>query len=686
MTKALAVSGIKDSIEAEIFDPYTLLPYQNANNSVRVTDEFMESVENDSLWNFKAVTTGESLEKVRAREVLDWMADAAWASADPGVQYDTTINNWHTCPNTGRINASNPCSEYMHLDNSACNLASINLLKFLKEDGSVDVDLYRKVVDTLIMAQDIIVDNSSYPTEKIGQNAGNFRELGLGYANLGSLLMVLGVPYDSERGRAIAGQLTSLMCGEAYRMSALIADIKGPFNGYELNKQPMLKVIEKHTEEAEKLYRRSIKLGVDDGDLTNYSRIVWNDAINLGRKYGIRNSQATVLAPTGTIAFLMDCDTTGIEPELALIKYKKLVGGGTLKLVNNQVPRALKKLGYTEEQIAAISDYLLEKETIEGAPHIREEDLPVFDCSFKAQNGVRSINYMGHVRMMAAAQPFISGAISKTVNLPSDATKDDIKDVFIQGWKLGLKAIAVYRDGCKSIQPLNTSKDLPTQTGAKGQLVEKVNGYTRVKLPDERPSITHKFSVGGFESYLTVGFYPETGKPGETFITTAKEGSTVSGLFDTIATLVSMCLQSGVPLKTLVRKFKDVRFEPSGFTNNPDIPTAKSVMDYVVRYIGMKYLNSVEREELFGPISGLPEEQAEVISAAALSNGTISAKLEGNDELVLASAHLNSVNKVPSIVTTDTDAPLCGNCGSLMVKAGSCYSCPNCFTTTGVCN
>ncbi len=687
MTKALAQSGIKDSIEADIFDPYTLLPYQNANNSVRVTNDFMRAVENDSLWNLKAVTSGEAMERVRAREVMDWMADAAWESADPGVQYDTTINDWHTCPNTGRINASNPCSEYMHLDNSACNLASLNLLKFLNEDGRIDADLYRKAVDTMILAQDIVVDNSSYPTEKIGTNAHNFRELGLGYANLGSLLMVLGLPYDSEKGRAVAGQLTSLMCGEAYRMSALIADIKGPFNGYQLNKEPMLGVIEKHTEEAERLYRKSVKLSTEDDELLNYSRIVWNDALTLGKKYGIRNSQVTVLAPTGTIAFLMDCDTTGVEPELALVKYKKLVGGGTLKLVNNQVKKALQKLGYSEEQIGNISEYLLENETIEGAPHLLEEDLPIFDCSFKAANGIRSIHYMGHVKMMAAAQPFISGAISKTVNLPNDATREDIKDVFVQGWKLGLKAIAVYRDGCKSIQPLNTSKD--------EKLVEKTNGYTRVKLPDERPSITHKFSVGGFESYLTVGFYPDSKQPGETFITTAKEGSTISGLFDTIATLVSMCLQSGVPLKTLVRKFKDVRFEPAGFTNNPDIPTAKSIMDYIFRYVGMRYLNEKDREEIFGPATQV---------GAYNSNGDISVQSEKN-EPVLASA--NQHQYVETTVVTNADplrhsysptstrvfseageasAPACVNCGSLMIRAGSCYSCPNCFTTTGVCN
>lgn len=663
MTKALAQSGIKDSIEADIFDPYTLLPYQNANNSVRITDDFMKAVEDDSLWNLKAVTTGESIEKIRAREVLDWMADAAWESADPGIQYDTTINNWHTCPNTGRINASNPCSEYMHLDNSACNLASLNLLKFLKEDGKIDVDLYRKAVDTIILAQDIVVDNSSYPTEKIGQNARDFRELGLGYANLGSLLLNMGLPYDSDKGRSVAGQLTSLMCGEAYRMSALISDIKGPFNGYGLNKEPMLSVIEKHTNEAEKLYRKSVKLDIEDDDLNSHSRIVWNDAITLGKKYGIRNSQVTVLAPTGTIAFLMDCDTTGVEPELALVKYKKLVGGGTLKLVNGQVPKALRKLGYSEEQIVDIKNYILENETIEGAPHLLDEDLPVFDCSFKAMNGSRSISYMGHIKMMAAAQPFISGAISKTVNLPTDATREDIKDVFIQGWKLGLKAIAVYRDGCKSIQPLNTSKD------GKSNLVEKVNGYIRVKLPDERPSITHKFSVGGYESYLTVGFYPDSNQPGETFLTTAKEGSTISGLLNSIATLISISLQSGVPLKTLVKKFKDVRFEPAGFTNNPDIPTAKSVIDYVFRYLGMRYLSPEDKEEVFGP------------NPANYSNGSSSHK----EEPILTSNPVSEHRPI-ELVATNADAPTCANCGSLMVRAGSCYSCPNCFTTTGVCN
>jgi len=671
MTKALASVGINDSIEADLFDPYTLLPYQNANNSVRVTDEFMRAVEGDGYWDLKARTTGKAIETVKACDLMEWITDAAWYSADPGIQYDTTINEWHTCPNSGRINASNPCSEYMHLDNSACNLASLNLLKFLR-GGKFDVEFFKRSVDTLILAQDIIVENSSYPTEKIGQNARDFRELGLGYANLGSLLMNLGLPYDSDQGRALAGQITSLMCGQAYKMSGLIADIKGPFAGFEVNKEPMLGIIKKHLNEAEKLYSFTGTIGVEDADLWAESRSVWYEALEIGKQYGLRNSQVTVLAPTGTIAFLMDCDTTGVEPELALVKYKKLVGGGVLKLVNNQVPKALWKLGYSEQQIEEVSKYLLEKETIEGAPHLRSEHLPVFDCSFKAANGTRSIHYMGHIRMMAAAQPFISGAISKTVNLPNNATKEDIKNVYMDGWRMGLKAIAVYRDGCKSIQPLNTKKDSDTDKN----LIEKVNGYTRVKLPDERPSITHKFSVGGYESYLTVGLYPDTGKPGETFITTAKEGSTVAGLFDTIATLVSMCLQSGVPLKTLVRKFKDTRFEPAGFTNNEQIPMAKSIIDYVFRYIGMKYLTPEDKEEIFGPDHTVRDAGAENPSVSqatlAVSHSHENPNI-GNDPL--RQAHIG-----------EASAPVCVNCGTLMFKAGSCYSCPNCFATTGVCN
>ena len=679
MTKALIRSGFKDDIKADLFDPYTLLPYQNANNSVRVTDAFMRAVEADGYWDLKAVTTGEVIETVKAKELFRNMADAAWHSADPGIQYDTTINEWHTLPNAGPITASNPCSEYMSIDNSACNLASLNLMKFLREGGKFDVDAFKKAVDTMILAQDILVDRASYPTEKLIQNAKAYRQLGLGYANLGALLMVLGLSYDSDKGRTLAGQITSLMCGEAYRMSAVLSSHRGPFAGYYNDREGTLKVIAKHRDAADALFENSQQQNMGDRHLESESRLVWHEAKELADEYGVKNSQVTVLAPTGTISFLMDCDTTGVEPELALVKYKKLVGGGTLKLVNNQIPIALRRLGYLNEEVDAISNYILEKETIEGAPHVKDEHLSVFDCSFKAQNGIRSINYMGHVKMMAAAQPFISGAISKTVNLPSDATVEDIEDVFFQGWRLGLKALAVYRDGCKSIQPLNTSDKDQQPTTNNQQLIEKINGYTRIKLPDERPSVTHKFSVGGFESYLTVGFYPETMRPGETFITTAKEGSTISGLFDTIATLVSMCLQSGIPLKTLVGKFKDMRFEPAGFTNNPNIPTAKSVIDYIFRYIGTKYLNKEDKEEIFGPSEGyiVGESTPDIIKEEANKNDKILA------ELVSVKSSHSGNGKAKSL---NADAPLCHNCGTIMIKAGSCYSCPNCFATTGVCN
>ncbi|MBI2674687.1 MAG: adenosylcobalamin-dependent ribonucleoside-diphosphate reductase [Candidatus Yanofskybacteria bacterium] len=1139
MTKALAREGFKDSIAADLFDPYTLLPYQNANNSVRVTDAFMRAVEADGYWDLKAITNGETIETVKAKELLRHMADAAWHSADPGIQYDTTFNEWHTCPNAGRINATNPCSEYAHLDNSACNLASLNLMKFLREGGRFDVESFKKAVDTMILAQDILVDRASYPTEKITVNAHAYRQLGLGYANLGSLLMTLGMPYDSNEGRILSGQITSLMCGEAYRMSAVIASHKGPFAGYYNDKEGMLGVLVKHRDAGDKLLENSKQYNMGDKELETAARLVWHETKELADEYGVKNSQVTVLAPTGclvgdsliltdrglvrlqglgdpdgkkwqpldikvatdegpccatkffvngvepivsittsrgyrikgttthrirvvnnegkwqwrrfsdlkngdrvpmmlggvisepknvslpplpdaywtsdhktsvprnmtpdlaeivgyfmgdgslhsrglrfcvtngdydvierltdlgrklfgleakislrqgytevalhsvrltlwweacgftkrpprtnhwgkgyeghipdavlysndpvvyrafirglfeadgtanhgyvawstvseqfardiqtlllalgfvtthkidppyfgklgtnashvirllnvnmgtrflkeigfisnrkktalevggypqaarfdlipvdratvdrlapsndnlrktlllslsrhgmvtrrsaevlyertrdpelthvlgyfydeisvvelgeeemtydisvpsnvtyvangfvshnTISFLMDCDTTGIEPELALVKYKKLVGGGTLKLVNNQVPIALRRLGYLNEEVDAISEYILEKETIEGAPYLKEEHLPIFDCSFKSTNGARSISYMGHIRMMAAAQPFISGAISKTVNLPSDATVEDIEDVFFQGWRLGLKALAVYRDGCKSIQPLNTSNKDQQPTTDNQQLIEKINGYTRIKLPDERPSVTHKFSVGGFESYLTVGFYPDTGKPGETFITTAKEGSTISGLFDTIATLFSMCLQSGIPLKTLVRKFKDMRFEPSGFTNNPDIPTAKSVVDYVCRYIGMKYLSPEDREEIFGvPLSDI---EPQLVDPALVGKGGV--EKQSHSDKILAELVSSSTIRTEGIGAKEqsiaqrvgnfgtgtagngkaksfnADAPLCNNCGTIMIHAGSCYSCPNCFATTGVCN
>lgn len=700
MSKILVANGVANSIEGDLFSPYTLLPYQNANNSVRVTDEFMQAVERDEMWELKAVKTGEPLQKIPAREVMNWIADAAWHSADPGMQYDTTINRWHTCSNTDRINASNPCSEYMHLDNSACNLASLNLLKFLKADNTFDVQLYRKVTDTLILAQDILVDFSSYPTENITRNAKDYRELGLGYANLGALLMSMGLAYDSDEGRVFASQLTSLMCGEAYRLSALVAGVKGPYNGYAKNKDPQLGVIAMHRDEAEKVYSNAVKKGVGSHELQVASRMVWHEALELAMQNGVRNSQMTVLAPTGTIAFLMDCDTTGVEPELALVKYKKLVGGGVLKLINNQVARALHQLGYDNAQIGSITNYLIEKETIEGAPHLRDEHLPVFDCSFKATNGVRSISYMGHLRMMAAAQPFISGAISKTINMPSDATVGDVRDAFLEGWKLGLKAIAIYRDGSKGVQPLNTSKDKEKSTdsppphkvsegqlvGEDAKLIEKINGYKRIKLPDERPAITHKYSVGGYEGYLTVGLYPDTMKPGETFLVAAKEGSTVSGLLDTIATLISMCLQSGMPLKTLVKKFKDLSYAPAGFTNNPEIPMAKSITDYVFRYLGMKFLSPEDREEVFGPMHGSSDELPPPGAKVDAKNDAILASLASVPTNVSSKAAQAQATHTIGAVAVNASAPVCGNCGALMFKAGSCYSCPNCFATTGVCN
>jgi len=661
MAKILARAGIKSSVEAGIFDPYTLLPYQNANNSVRVTDEFMQAVLNDKEWELKAVTDGRVIERLPAREILEWMADAAWHSADPGMQMDTTFNYWHTLADTSRINATNPCSEYASLDNSACNLASINLLKFLRGDY-FDTDGYKKAIDTFILAQDIVVDRSSYPTEKITENARNYRQLGLGYANLGALLMTMGLPYDSDAGRAWAGTLTSILTGEAYRMSAELAKAGGPFRGYAANRHSMLDVMVKHTRKADELVSEVNQQGlVKDSYLVSHAQQVWHEALNLGEQFGYRNSQATVLAPTGTISFMMDCATTGIEPGLALVSYKKLVGGGTLKLVNNQVESALRRLAYNEEQVSKISEYIIEEETIEGAPGLKAEHLPVFDCSFKATKGERSISYMGHLRMMGAAQPFISGAISKTVNLPADATKEDMKDAFVAAWQMGIKAVAFYRDGSKSVQPLNVSD--------KQSLVETYNGHARFKMPDEREALTHKFTVGGHKGYLTVGFYPDSKKVGETFISIAKEGSTVSGLLDVVATLTSIALQSGVPLKTLVRKFKDMRFDPAGFTTNPDIPVAKSIIDYVFRYLGVRFLSEDEREEIFGPVkadpAGVP---TELFNGVSLSVDEAAKMFAGSNQ-----------------ASADTAGQICDKCGSLMVKAGSCYTCPNCFNSTGVC-
>jgi ribonucleoside-diphosphate reductase alpha chain len=594
---ALIEQGYDPSFTGEA---YGSVFFQNANHSVRVTDEFMKAVEGDQEWTTHNVVGGGPAETYKARDIFRRMADAAWVCGDPGIQYDSTINDWHTSANTDRIFASNPCSEYMFLNDTACNLASLNLMKFVDADGEFDPEAYRYAAKVTITAQEILVDNASYPTPKIEENSHKFRPLGLGYANLGALLMSRGLAYDSDEGRNFAAALTAIMHGEAYKQSAIIArDHGGPFQEYKINEQPFLRVIGKHRDAA---YRIPVA-GVPK-DLVRHAHQVYDEALELGKKYGYRNAQVTVLAPTGTIAFMMDCDTTGVEPDIALIKYKKLVGEGFLKIVNQTVPSALKKLGYTAEQVEEILEYVNDRETIEGAPHVKPEHLPVFDCAFKPANGVRSIHYMGHVRMMGAIQPFLSGAISKTVNMPEAATAEEIEQVYLEGWKQGLKAIAIYRDNSKRSQPLSTSKKsgsdaVETETVAKlKKELEKAQAEAalphRRRLPAERTAVTHRFDIAGHEGYITVGLYPD-GQPGEIFLKMAKEGSTVSGLMDSFATTVSVALQYGVPLRDLVNKFAHVRFEPSGFTGNQEIPIAKSIVDYIFRWLGSRFLSTRRR-------------------------------------------------------------------------------------------
>jgi ribonucleoside-diphosphate reductase alpha chain len=642
-------------------EAYGSVFFQNANNSVRATDEFMKRALADEEWDLKAVTTGEVIERVKAKDLLRLIAEATWHCGDPGMQFDTTVNDWHTCPNTGRINASNPCSEYMHLDNSACNLCSINLLKFLDGDGNFLIEQFKHVVRLMILAQDIVVDNSSYPTAKITQNARDYRELGLGYANLGALLMSLGVAYDSEEGRAWAGAITALMCGHAYEVSGEVAEQLGPYAGFARNREPQVRVLRKHRAQVDKINHRLVPQ-----PLLQAATRVWDRSIKLGEQAGVRNSQVTVIAPTGTIAFMMDCDTTGVEPDIALIKYKRLVGGGMLKIVNQTVPSALKKLGYELQETEAIVKHLNEKETIEGAPGLKLEHLPVFDCAFRPLNGTRSIHYMGHVRMMGAVQPFISGAISKTVNLPTEATIDDIMKAYIEAWRLGIKAIAIYRDGSKRVQPLSTGKE------EKGTARAPVGAPYRRRLPDERQAITHKFSVAGHEGYITVGLF-EDGQPGEIFITMSKEGSTLSGLMDAFATMVSLSLQYGVPLSVLIKKFSHVRFEPSGVTNNKDIRFAKSVVDYIFRWMALKFLPAEQAQEfkVTEPPGAKPTNGASATAAAepkpAPAPSPTSA-FEQQEKITFAA---------------QADAPACSDCGSLMVRNGNCYKCVNCGSTSG---
>ncbi len=656
---ALVEAGYDASLDGEA---YSSIFFQNANNSVRVTGDFMEAVERDGEWWTRSVVSGQPVKRHKARDLMHQIAEATHQCGDPGMQFDTNVNRWNPCKNTARINASNPCSEYMFLDDSACNLSSLNLMKFLGPDGYFDVEAFRHAVATMILAQEIIVDNASYPTQKIGENSHNFRPLGLGFANLGALLMSLGIPYDSEQGRDYAGAITAIMCGQAYLTSARIAESTGPFPGYAANEQPFLEVIRMHRDAAARLNRNNLPTAMYQG-----AQQCWEDAYESGRRYGYRNAQVTVIAPTGTIGFMMDCDTTGIEPDLALVKYKKLVGGGVLKIVNNTVPQALIKLGYSPDQVESIVSHIDSTGTIEGAPHIKPEHLAVFDCSFRPQNGTRAIHYMGHIRMMAAVQPFISGAISKTINMPEESTVEEIMSAYTESWKLGLKAVAIYRDNSKKVQPLSSGSGKGEKKAAsptasalaeraatleKAAPVEKVvYRPVRRKLPDERRSLTHKFSIGGHEGYITVGMYDD-GSPGEIFITMAKEGSTISGLMDSFATAISFNLQYGAPLKFLVDKFAHVRFEPSGWTGNPQIPYAKSIMDYIFRWLGAKFL---------GPEYAITE---------------------AGEAPVLRPTEAEAQQALP-FAPVVTDAPLCAECGSIMTRNGSCYKCGNCGGTSG---
>ncbi|MFT3837147.1 MAG: vitamin B12-dependent ribonucleotide reductase [Myxococcaceae bacterium] len=638
---ALIEAGYEASFNGEA---YSSIFFQNSNNSVRVTDEFMKAVVEDRPWTTHSVKDHKPMDTYRARDLFREISSAAHLCGDPGLQFDTTINGWHTCSNTARINASNPCSEYMFLDDTACNLASLNLMHFRTIDGDFDVDAFKHACDVTLLGMEIVVGFSKYPTEKITKNSHDYRPLGLGYANLGALLMASGHAYDSDEGRNYAAAITSLMAGQAYLQSAKIASQMGPFQGYEKNAQPMLGVIRKHRKASYQLHDKGVAETLWDAQ-----KLAWDEALAAGEQHGYRNSQVTVLAPTGTIGFMMDCDTTGIEPDIALIKYKKLVGGGLLKIVNNTVSPALKQLGYTQQEIEGIINYLDKNETIEGAPFLKADHLSVFDCAFKPAKGSRSIHYLGHLRMMGATQPFLSGAISKTVNLPNEATIEDIEQAYLEAWKLGLKAVAVYRDGCKKSQPLNTKKDAE-KAQADAAVVERA---ARRRLPDERKAITHKFSIAGHDGYITVGMY-EDGTPGELFITMAKEGSTVSGLMDSFACTTSLALQYGVPLKVLADKLSHMRFEPSGFTGNPDLPIAKSITDYIFRWLAKKFLPSEE---------GQAEAQELELKAAVATPPPPPLSRQ---------TFLNQA-----------DAPPCHVCGTITVRNGACYKCHNCGATSG---
>jgi ribonucleoside-diphosphate reductase alpha chain len=646
---------------------YASVFFQNSNNSVRVTDEFMRAVLDDGEWQTRSVRPPHApMETYKARDLMRQIAEATWVCGDPGMQFDTTVNDWHTCSETARINASNPCSEYMFLDDSACNLASINLMKFVDADGEFDFTGFEAACRTFITAQEILVDNASYPTVAIGRNSHDFRPLGLGYANLGALLMSRGLPYDGDSGRDYAAAITAIMHGVANAQSARIArDHGGPFPGFEKNREPMLRVMRKHRAALKDVNKTHVPK-----PLYERAKEIWDECVDLGEKHGYRNAQATVLAPTGTIGFMMDCDTTGVEPDIALVKYKKLVGGGVMKIVNQTVPMALAKLGYTPAQVADIIGFIDEHETIEGAPHLKDKDLPVFDCAFKPSRGSRSIHYMGHIKMMGAVQPFISGAISKTVNVPKDATVEEIEQAYIDAWRIGAKAVSIYRDGSKRTQPLNTSRD------KQAVAVDATAGLAqphRHKLPDERKSITHKFDIAGHEGYITVGIY-EDGQPGELFLTMAKEGSTISGFADAFAQAISYALQYGVPLQDLVDKFSHVRFEPSGMTRNPEIRFAKSIVDYIFRWMAAKFL-SPEAQYNAGlnvpEVATTPEQLTLDVQAMAGAAAKDTPAAPATKKSTFAA------------IQNQEDAPPCSTCGSIMVRSGACYKCGNCGTTSG---
>ncbi len=663
---ALIDAGYDGAVDGEA---YSSIFFQNANHSVRVTDEFMHAVTEDKEWKTRYITNHQVADVYKARNLMREMAEAAYICGDPGIQFDTIVNKWHPCPNTNRINASNPCSEYMFLDDSACNLASLNLMKFRTVDGEFDVESLEHAVDVVISAQEILVSNAGYPTPAIEKNSHDFRPLGLGYANLGALLMARGLPYDSDEGRNYAAAISALMSGRAYAASSRIAKRLGPFKGYAVNEKPFLNVIDMHRAHAYKIPAE----GVSE-ELLKAALKSWDDTLSLGERFGFKNAQISVIAPTGTIAFMMDCDTTGIEPDIALIKYKWLVGGGVIKIVNNTVPEALTKLGYSKTEASEILKYLEDHDTVEGAPHLKQAHLSVFDCAFKPAKGTRSIHYMGHVKMMAAVQPFISGAISKTVNMPGNVTVDEIVETYITAWKMGLKAIAIYRDGSKRTQPLTTTIQDKSKAAEKTKEQVVFKPFRR-RLPEEREAIIHKFSIAQNEGYLMVGLYDDN-TPGEIFVVMSKEGSTISGLMDAFSTSISLALQYGVPLKVLVNKFTHTRFEPAGITTNQDIRFAKSVVDYIFRWLGLKFLPKEEQDAL-----GL--------ARTTLENGTQVKLVEPVGSRAAPIAAEVSAREAPELATplasfdNQSDAPACENCGMIMVRAGSCYKCNNCGNTSG---